>query len=381
MTGLREEFSIVSSLDSLLRAHKHALRGKRYNRNAVVFDADLVSNLLRLQSDLRAGAYQPQPYRRRVITEPKVRLIEAPAYRDRIVHHALHATLSPFYERHFIPDSYACRPKRGIHQAANRVQAILRRNGPNLYVCKLDVSKYYASINHAKLAELLQKHIGDEQLLGLLKVIIASTDSGNEHDHLFPAGSHYFTKGPRGIPIGNLTSQLFANIYLHHVDTYAKHKLKIRHYVRYMDDILLFHHDKTQLRTWQQMLTSFLYEEMCLTINPRKVRLYPARAGVDFVGYVIYPRHKQLRGSSVRRYKRKYRRQLRAVMLGRLPVEDMQASFTSWEAHARHTKSDRLRGHLRDWQEDYLFVLAIRQYVKQRGHPRLPTQLSLFDEM
>lgn len=368
MTILKDIFSSATSLDTLLIAHRRALKGKRYNYYATGFDYNLISHLIKLQAELRNGEYNPSGYRKKVIVEPKVRCIEAPAYRDRIVHHALHYFLNPFYERFFIGDSYACRPGRGIHQATARVQQFLRHGGPGLYVCQIDISKYYASVNHNRLIELLQEKIDDNPLIELLRKIIESTDSGIEHDSLFAPDSHYFTKGRRGIPIGNLTSQLFANIYLHEADMYAKQTLKIRHYVRYMDDILFFHHDKAQLHEWQQSMQNFLYDNLYLTINPHKVRLYPTKQGVSFVGYVIYPYFLRLRGSSVRRFRKRYRKQLQALSAWKIEIEDVDRSFASWKAHASHASSKHLIEKMEMLQKDCLTN-------------RRPVQLSLFGDL
>ena len=367
MTVLKDVFDQIISINTLLIANQRALKGKRYNHFATKFNYDLISNLTELQSQLLNKTYQPYSYRKKVILEPKIRLIEAPAYRDRIVHHALHHFLSPFYERFFIKCSYACRPGRGIHRAADCVQRFLRKGGQNLYVCQIDVSKYYASINHNRLMELLQTKIHDQSVIDLLKIIVDSTDSGNEHDSLFAPDSYYFTKGRRGIPIGNLTSQLFANIYLHHADMYAKQTLKIRYYIRYMDDILFFHHDKVQLHSWQQAMTDFLYQDLYLTVNPRKVRIYPTEQGVSFVGYVIYPYHLRLRGSSVRRFKKRYRKQLSALSLHKIEADDVNKSFASWKAHAAHASTKHLVEHMELLQKN---CLANRR----------PIQLSLFDK-
>lgn len=378
---LTDAFNSITSLDSLLCAHKKALRGKRANLYATGFDYDLMSKLLEMRAELREKRYSPQPYRKKVITEPKTRLIEAPAYRDRVVQHALHARLSPYFERFFIPTSFACRPGRGIHHAAKRVQAYLRQGGPGLYVCQLDISKYYASINHGRLLELLGDKIADPEVLRLLKIIIDSTDSGAEHDGLFAPDSPYFTKGRRGIPIGNLTSQLFANVYLHRADTYAKQQLKIRGYVRYMDDILFFHHDKAQLHAWKAAMIDFLHDDLFLTANPRKTRLYPTRQGVDFVGYVIYPSAMRLRGSSVRRFKKRYRKQLQSVMNGRAEPDELRQRFNSWKAHAAHAKSEKLVEKLEEMQDGALFVRQILHiyHKRQKEAARAPRQLSLFE--
>lgn len=383
MPIIKNIFSSITSLETLLIAHRRALKGKRYNKYATSFNYELISNLLKLQTELHDGTYKPLDYRKKVITEPKIRLIEAPAYRDRVVHHALHHYLSPFYEQFFIGDSYACRPGRGIHHATDRVQHFLRNGGQNLYVCQIDISKYYASINHGRLMELLQEKIQDKDLIDLLKIIIDSTDSGVEHDSLFAPDSYYFTKGRRGIPIGNLTSQLFANIYLHHADMYAKQNLKIRHYVRYMDDILFFHHDKAQLHVWQQAMTKFLYEDLYLTINPRKIRLYPTSQGVSFVGYIIYPHYLRLRSSSVRRFKKHYHKQLCAVANDCLDPDTMRKSFASWKAHAQHASSQHLVEKLESQQVDYLFVRAVKKYHRKHcvTTPKSYVQTSLFDDL
>lgn len=269
-----------------------------------------------------------------------------------------------------------------IHHAAWQVQAYLRQGDPGLYVCQLDISKYYASINHGRLLELLTDKIADPEVLRLLEIIIDSTDSGTEHDGLFAPDSPYFTKGRRGIPIGNLTSQLFANVYLHRADMYAKQTLKIRGYVRYMDDILFFHHDKSQLHAWKAAMIDFLHDDLFLTANPRKTRLYPTRHGVDFVGYVIYPQAMRLRGSSVRRFKKRYRKQLESVMNGRTDPEVMRQSFNSWKAHAAHAKSEKLVEKLEGLQGDALFVrsvLRIYHNKRQKEAARASRQLSLFE--
>ncbi len=375
-----DSFTTIASLETLVKAHKKALAGKRSNQHATASNYHFMSDLLALQRELVHAAYEPLPYRQKIITEPKVRRIKAPAFRDRIVHHAIHGVLSPLYERHFIRDSYACRPGKGIHKAMARVQQFLRTN-PDMYVCQLDISKYYGCVNHQKLHDLLSKRVKDERLLGLHDTIIASSDSGTEYDYLFPPDSYFHTKGRRGIPIGNLTSQLFANVYLHEVDMFAKQTLKIRHYIRYMDDILLFHTDKKQLREWQARLTEFLYEELYLTVNPRKVRVYPSRLGVDFVGYVLYPYSRRVRASSVRRFRRRFHKQLRGMIKGELSTANVVSSFNAWAAHAAHGGGGPLIEQTRLKKDNALFIRwVITQYRKSLKPQRAAAeQLPLFE--
>lgn len=372
-----ELFERITTLESLVRAHQIAMRGKKSNLSATSSNYRFMSQLLEIQSELINCQYRPLPYRHKIITDPKVRSIEAPAFRDRIVHHAVHQVLSPLYERFFIADSYACRRGKGTHKAMNRVQEFIKQQ-PNDYACKIDISKYYASINHAKLYQLLSKRLSEQKLLNLLATIIASHQSGPEYDHLFPADSPYHTKGSRGIPIGNLTSQLFANIYLHELDMFAKQQLKIRRYVRYMDDILFFHPDKDQLRKWQHQITHFLHHELHLAVNPRKVRIYPARLGVDFVGFVLHRSHRRVRASSVRRFRRRFHRQLKLLMDGKQTAEALEASLNAWTAHVTHGQGGGLAKIERRKLDNALFVVWVREKLAELAEnpPTTPRELS-----
>lgn len=366
MNVLTDQFESITSIESLIKAHQAALRGKRNNFYATNFDHSLISRMNGLQKELRSQTYKPMQYHKKIIFEPKTRQIQAPTYRDRIVHHSVYSHLSPFYEKIFIPDSYACRINKGIHRATKRIRYFLRQENMPLYVCQLDISKFYPSVNHNKLISLLEYRIDDRRLLDLLKLIIGSANSGHNYDSLFEPDSNFHTKGRHGLPIGNLTSQLFANIYLHEVDNYAKQKLKIRQYVRYMDDIVFLCNDKRQLLAWRDAISQFAYNHLYLTINPRKVRIYPANQGVSFIGYKIFPNYLLLRGSSVRRFKKHYRHQLKDVANCKISREELDISFNSWKAHAAHASTERLVSQLESWQKDYL-------------RPRRYTQLSLFN--
>jgi len=373
-------FDKIVSTDNLIKANRKALAGKRKNTTATNFNYNLITNILILQKELVNNNYKTRPYRNKVIHEPKTRDIEAPNFRDRVVQHAIHAILSPFYENYFIPDSYACRPKRGTHSATRRVQHFIRNQTRQLYVCSIDISKFYASINHSKLKEILANKIKDEQLLSLLSIVIDSKDSGDKYDELFGPDSHFHTKGRRGIPIGNLTSQLFANIFLHEIDMYAKQQLKIRKYIRYMDDILFFATDKKELVIWKTKIINFLYDELYLTVNPRKVRIYPAKVGVSFVGFIIYPYYMRLRSSSVRRFKKRYRRQLKKMLNNKIGIKTVQMSFNAWAAHAKHAKSQALIENLYSWQDDYLFMKEVKSIYKNDHKHNKNIQLALFDD-
>lgn len=323
-----------TSLAALEKGFYGAAKGKRYRTYAAYFNYNRLENLLILQEELRSMAYQPKPHRRFIIEDPKKRLIDAPHFRDRIVHHAICKILTEVYEPCWIYDSYACREGKGGHAAQKRMQHFVRwQSSRPLYVLHIDISKYYASVNHEVMKRILRKKLHDPILLSALDTVINYYQSGNEHDHLFRPDAPYHTRGARGIPIGNLTSQIFGNIYLHEVDVYIKRALKVKRYIRYMDDLVLVHDNKQQLREWQQQITRFLHDELCLTVHPRKTRLFPAHLGVEFVGYVTW-RHKiRVRSSSLKHIKKRWKHMLRQYQKGLITKEDLRIVFYSWVAH------------------------------------------------
>lgn len=334
-------FSSIINFNNLLLAHKKSLRGKRNSYRAACYNYYLISNLLKLHYKLKTGTYYPDHYYKKIIYEPKKRLIEAPCYHDLIVQHAINNSLSDFYERFFIPGSFACRKGRGTHAAAHYIQQILRRTNVK-YACHMDISKYYASINHRRLYEIIKSKINDDKIMSLLWHIIQSSDSGHKYDNILPSDAPYFHNGHRGIPIGNLTSQLFANIYLNELDMYVKQKLKIRYYARYMDDIIFFDNSKLVIKNWQTAITEFCHDNLYLTINPHKNQVYPTDRGVDFVGFIIFPYFMRLRGSSVRRYTKRFRKNLKLVIHHKKPLSDFDRSFTAWKGYAKQANTGRL---------------------------------------
>ena len=333
-----------TSLAALEAAFHGAARGKRYRRYSAYFNYHRLEGLLVLQHDLETNAYQPRPHKRFVVEDPKKRLIDAPHFRDRIVHHAVCKILKTTYEPCFIADSYACREGKGSHKALQRMQHFTRwQTEEPLYVLRLDISKYYASVNHAVLKKVLRKKLSDPLLLQTLDTIIDSYQSGTEHDHLFSTDSPYLTKGPRGIPIGNLTSQIFGNIYLHEADQFIKRVLKAKRYIRYMDDLLIVSDDKAQLKRWQNEIIAFLRNELCLTVHPRKTRLFPVRLGVEFVGYVIWPHKIRVRSSTVKLCKKRWRVLLKMYRSGAITKEELREIFYAWVAHIKHASPRQAR--------------------------------------
>jgi retron-type reverse transcriptase len=337
-------FPQIAGFANLYAAWQKARRGKRRRPNVAAFELHLESNLLRLEHELLAGTYQPGRYRSFYIREPKRRKISAAPFRDRVVHHALVRVIEPIWEARFSQASYACRVGKGTHRAADHAQALLRRYR---YVLKADVSQFFPSIDHAILLTLLERHIACRATLDLCRKIIAGGAGILASEYtltLFPGDDLFAGLRPRGMPIGNLTSQFCANIYLHPLDTLLQRELRLPH-VRYCDDILVFADERATLHHAREALAVRMVD-LRLTLHPVKTRIYQTSEGVEFVGYRLLPTHRRLRRSNVRLFVRRLKRQQRAYRAGRLSAEKLRASLQSWIAHAGHANTYRLRSRL-----------------------------------
>lgn len=330
-------FSGIVDFEALHQAWNRVRRGRRSQGDVLAFERELEPNLIDIQNSLIWKTYRTGPYRRFRVFEPKERLIGALPLKDRIVQHALVAMINPIWESRFIHDSYACRPGKGAHAGADRAQMFLRqaqREHGCAYVLKADISKYFASIPHDALKRLLRRRIACADTLWLIDEIIDSIAEPND-----PL--------PRGISIGNLTSQLFANIFLHELDEHVKHELKEPRYLRYMDDFAVIGGDKAHLHDLRRSIEGFLYAHLGLRLNA-KTQVFPVSIergrALDFLGYRIWPTHRKLRRDSVRRMRRKLKRLARLYHEGRVDLAAVDRVVMSWIGHASHADTWRLRG-------------------------------------
>lgn len=337
-------FTQIASFANLYSAWEAAQRGKHRRLDVATFERNLETNLLRLERELNDGSYQPGRYRSFYIREPKRRRISAAPFRDRVVHHALVRMIAPIWEARFSNASYACRVGKGTHRAADQAQALLKRYR---YALKADVAQFFPSIDHAVLEQLLARHIACQPTLDLCRKIIASGDGilASEYTlHLFPGDDLFAALRPRGLPIGNLTSQFWANVYLNPVDTLLQRELRLPH-VRYCDDLLVFADNKATLHQAHAALEARM-AALRLRLHPTKTRIHQCCEGIEFVGYRLFTDHRRLRRSNVQRFVQRLRRQQRAYRAGHLSARRIQASIQSWIAHARHADTYRLRGRL-----------------------------------
>jgi len=286
---LRHKFEDIVNIDNLLEAWKEFLLGKRNKNDVQEFSLRLMDNIIMLHQDLNNHTYRHGGYQAFNLSDPKPRNIHKASVRDRLLHHAIYRILYPFFDKTFISDSFSCRLKKGTHKALNRFRSfgykVSQNNTKTCWILKCDIRKFFASIDHKILLDILNSYIPDKQIIWLLKEIIESFSS----------------KTGIGLPLGNLTSQLFVNVYMNEFDQFVKHKLKIRYYIRYADDFVILHNDKKYLKNLIILISKFLFEELKLQLHPNKVSIKTLNSGVDFLGWVNFPHHRILQTVTKRR--------------------------------------------------------------------------------
>ncbi len=318
-------FVEIISYENLLAAAHQAARGKRSNPSVMTFFERLEDNLFELQIQLQAQNYRPGNYTTFHIYDPKPRLISAAPFRDRVVHHALMNIATPLLERSFIFHTYANRRRKGTHRAIRQYQNYLREYD---FVLKCDIKKYFPSIDHEILKSLVRKRIGCVQTLWLIDTIIdGSNPQENVYDY-FP-DDDLFTPDERrkGLPIGNLTSQFFANYYLNPLDHIIKKHLKCRAYLRYVDDFVLLSNYKHQLWEWKEKIKNFL-EAYRLKLHATRCQVYPTNSGYRFLGQIVFKTHRLLPSANVRKFKKRIKK------WAKNPPENFQQRVASWVGHA-----------------------------------------------
>ena len=334
-------FDDLCSWDNLLLAYRRAARGKRGHDNVAAFEYTLEDNLLALQAELWSRTYQPGAYISFYIHEPKRRLISAAPFRDRVVHHALCNLITPIYERRFIADSYANRVGKGTHRALQRTQQFARRFP---YVLQLDVQQFFPSIDHAILSDLLTAKLTDPGVRWLIgRILVSGAGVLQEaYDMVdFPDDDLFARQRPRGLPIGNLTSQFWANVYLDPLDHFITRRLRCPGYVRYVDDLLLFGPDKPTLWAWRAAVIERL-ARLRLTVHPG-AHPRPVTEGIPFLGFVTWPQRRRLKRRKGLYFRRRLRRLAAAYRTGAIPLAQLTGRVQGWINHVRFGNTVGLR--------------------------------------
>src|SRR3989344_5213783 len=319
----------IITIEKLLLAWQEFLRDKRNRKDVILFQAKLMDNIFDLHNDLKNKTYKHGEYIAFNISDPKPRQIHKATVRDRLLHHLIYQELYEYFDSKFIHDSYSCRLEKGTHRAIDRFREFYRKvsknNTKTCWVLKCDIRKFFANIDHNTLKEILEKHIKDENILCLLGQVIDSFNSIYAMADIF-----------KGLPLGNLTSQLLVNIYMNEFDQFVKRELKIKYYIRYADDFVVLQSDKIKLEKLLEKMKEFLENKLKLNMHPDKVYIKTIVSGVDFLGWVSFPKHRVLRTSTKRR------------MLKRLrgnPKEETRQSYLGMLKHGNaYELQQRLQG-------------------------------------
>ncbi len=314
----------IISADNLLSAWREFIAGKKSKPDVSEFSLNLIDNILQLNNELANGTYRHGGYKSFYINDPKLRHIHKAIVRDRLVHHAVYRQLYPFFENTFIADSYSCQPGKGTHRAIARFKVFAsqssRNNTATCWVLKCDVRKFFESIDHAVLLKILGEYVADDDIISLLAEIVKSFEA----------------KPNKGVPLGNLTSQLFANVYLNKLDQFVKHKIKSKHYIRYADDFVILSCDRSSLVKDLQLIGDFLRAELKIEMHPKKVFIKTAVSGVDFLGWINFPHHAVWRTKTKRR------------MLRRIKENPILATLMSYLGLLKHGNTLKLQQELRN---------------------------------
>lgn len=333
-------WSQVTDFSNLAEAARKAQRGKRYRDNILAFNFNLETELFRIQEELLSRNYQPGKYNTFQIVEPKKRMISAAPYRDRVVHHGLCNVIVPLIEPTFIDASYANRKGFGTHRALRK---FIEHARSHRYVLQCDIQKYFPSIDHQILKSTIRNKIKCRETLWLIDTIIDASNEQEQVNHFFP-GDVLFTpfEHRRGLPIGNLTSQFFANVYLNGFDHFVKERIGARAYVRYVDDFALLSDDREFLSEARVRIEEYL-TGLRLKIHPIKSQLFETRKGANFLGFRVLPDQIRVRSDSLRRARRRLRCYQLQYRLGDLGFGKLTECIRSWIAHLDHGDTWRLR--------------------------------------
>ena len=291
---MTHKYSEIIKIENLLVVWERFLRGKRHKKDVMMFRADLSANLTDLHFSLMNYSYIHGGYSAFNVSDPKPRNIHKATVRDRVLHHLIYKELYPYFEARFIYDSYSCRENKGVHRALNRFNyfagKVSRNHSRTCYVLKCDIKKFFASVDHGVLMKILERYITDRDIIYLIGKVVSSFCSN---------------RPGTGLPLGNLTSQLLVNIYMHEFDMYIKQELKVKYYIRYADDFIILADNREYLNSALLKITEFLVKELKLTLHEDKVYIKTYASGVDYLGWVHFPHHRQLRTATKRKVIRK----------------------------------------------------------------------------
>ena len=331
-------FDELCHYDNLYVAYWKARKGKTQRKYVLDFEEKLQDNLLLLQQELQLQTYHPKPLQTFILRDPKTRTISKSEFRDRVIHHALCNIIEPIFEKRFIYDSYANRVGKGTLKAVERFDECKRKVSHNntqpCFVLKADIKHYFETVDHDILFRILNKKIHDEKVLWLISIILSN---------------HSTTAPSKGMPLGNLTSQFFANVYLNELDQFVKHTLKAEHYIRYVDDFVILDQSRYLLKTYEQKISLFLQEKLALELHPHKSKIIPLERGVHFLGFRIFYHYRLIRKKNMRKSHQRFQQLQEWYKEGLLDREKVIEYLEGWLAFVSHANTYKYRRRLLQW--------------------------------
>jgi len=369
-------YSKIYDYENLVLAWQNAKKGKTKRRYVKRFQRNLEGNLLKLKEELENKAYNPCDLKTFILRDPKTRKISKSAFRDRVIHHALCLVIVYNFEKGFIYDSHANQIGKGSLKALERFDKFKRKvsknNTKKCYILKADIKHYFEEIDHEILIEIIRRKIKDEDVIWLIRKILS------------------VNRKTKGMPLGNLTSQFFANLYLNELDSFVKHKLKAKYYIRYVDDFVILHESKEQLEKLKLEIDKFLREKLKIELHPSKSHVLELSGGINFLGFRVFYYHKLIRKSNLKNFDRKFNNLRFLFDKEFISREKSLESLEGWLAYCSHANTHKYLRHLiRNFNKhfshgDKLFVHNKRNYInyiKRVGESELEfsTQKTLFN--
>jgi len=355
MKTYKNIYGRICSIDNLVIAFKKAKRGKSKKFYVPAFEKNLDENLKNLQKELLEFTYKPKKLKKFIIRDPKTRTIYASAFVDRIVHHAIINLIESIFEKVFIYDSFASRKGKGAHLAIKRFCEFMKKVSGNArlvknainnnqiegYCLKADIKSYFDNVNHEVLLNIIRKKFKDNNTIWIIKNILDNFDAKKEGNsrHYFENNKELLKSNCSGMPLGNLTSQFFANVYLNELDYFVKHELKAKYYIRYVDDFIILHRSKKRLAYFQARIDEFLRKNLKIWLHPQKSKILALRNGITFLGYRIFYNYKLL----IKRNIRLMRTKIVLFKQGKILKKNLKDTLKGWEGYAKWANSYGLR--------------------------------------
>lgn len=345
METYRDLYTKLYSYDNLKLAWIRARKRKTLKEYVIEFESNFDRNLKQLKHELGTFTYSPAPLTTFIVKDPKTRKISASHFRDRVIHHAICNMIAPIFEKDFIYDSFSNQKRKGTHAAIKRLEKFMRKVGSSRkamcgqsklfvnkmnagYVLKADVRHYFDTVDHQILLRIVERKINDSNIVWLIKRVLENYKGQNIG---------------KGMPLGNLTSQFFANVYLNELDHFVKHTLKAKYYIRYVDDFVILHKDRKMLEKWKDEIDTFLRSNLKIELHPEKSKIIPLGGGVAFLGFRIFHHHRLLKKSNTRRIWKRIERFKQKYDAKEIDMEKINQSLEGWIAYAEFANTYNLR--------------------------------------